>query len=280
VNIQTSIRVFVFFLTVEGVRVAARSSGEDVNVVVDMTEAGRKFAAPSPAHPVFYLPIVIGYREEGQSIAGEKPPPPAGEILPCFEAALARQGYRMVESTREKPALVVVFAWGSWNPVMVDLPPAPASSDGTSPYGELQNPAVPLNSGDMLGLVAGNTVHNLPWVPDFMTDLDRDAIRSDVKEPHYFALVAAFEWTNVRPHKRVLLWTAKMSIRSTGMWLAEILPAMIEGGGPFFGRETTRRQTVTVPLGPEGRVKLGELHIEAVGEDKLSEQKSPTGKKP
>jgi len=281
VSIQTVIRVFLVLLTVEGLRVFARPAGEDVNVVVDMTEAGRKFAAPSPAHPVFYLPIVIGYREEGQSVAGEKPPPPAEKILPFFATALARQGYRVVGSTRDKPALVLVFAWGSWNPVMVDLPSDLTSPDaGSPPSADLQDPAVSLNGGDMLGLVAGNTVRNLPWMPDSMINIDRDEIRADVKEPRYFAIVAAFEWTTGRPHKRLLLWTAKMSVRSTGVWLAEVLPTMIESGGSFFGHETTRRQTVTVPLAPEGNVKLGELHIEGVGEDKLPERKSSTEKKP
>jgi hypothetical protein len=42
----------------------------DVNVVVDMTDAGRKVAPPTKEKPAFYFPVLAGYREAGSLVAG------------------------------------------------------------------------------------------------------------------------------------------------------------------------------------------------------------------
>ena len=64
----------------------------DVNVIGDMTEAGHKLAPVSRERPVYYAPIVIGYRAEGDVSAGEKPPPKE-ETLARLAQALAERGY-------------------------------------------------------------------------------------------------------------------------------------------------------------------------------------------
>jgi hypothetical protein len=48
----------------------------DVNVVVDLTEAGRTVAPPTKEKPAFYYPVLAGYRESGSLVAGETSPPP------------------------------------------------------------------------------------------------------------------------------------------------------------------------------------------------------------
>jgi hypothetical protein len=55
----------------------------DVNVVVDMTDEGKKVAPPTKEKPAFYFPVVAGYREEGAIVAGEKKPPanPVAHLL-------------------------------------------------------------------------------------------------------------------------------------------------------------------------------------------------------
>ena len=73
---------------------ASPSEGE-VAVVVDMTDAGRKIATPTPDHPAFYVPVVVGYRSEGGQIAGEKPPPAPERVLRQLAVTLAEQGYRV-----------------------------------------------------------------------------------------------------------------------------------------------------------------------------------------
>jgi hypothetical protein len=238
-------------------------------VVVDVSEAGKKVAPPSPEHPAFYVPLVIGYREEGGVFAGEKAPPPQDVVLRHFAKTLAQQGYRVVGPDTGEPTLLLVFSWGSWNPLQ-DTMPIEASPDEAEPNvpppgpGELTRTLPSSNGRNMLALVAGNTVKNIPWMPSNMTNTELENVRSDVADNRYFAVVAAFDWAAAQEKKRVILWSAKMSIRSTGVWLDEILPSMIASGGPFFGRETRERQEVTVPLMRDGKVELGELQSKGV----------------
>jgi hypothetical protein len=242
------LRAGLGLVAVAGSAHAAAPAG-DVNVVVDMTEAGRQIAAPTSEHPAFYLPLVIGYREEGEKAAGNHAPPQE-EVLKVFAEELAQHGYRVMNVHRGAPTLLLVFSWGVWNPVTVQL------EEGGS--------SVALNAPELSLLVAGNTVKNLPIMPRWMTNIDREELRSDLKEDRFFAIVTAFKWTDQRPHQHVLLWTAKMSIPSRGLAFDQVLPALIATGGPFFGRETTKRQQVTVPLLREGRVNLGELQVKGI----------------
>jgi hypothetical protein len=246
---------------------AASDQGRAV-VVVDLTEAGRKIARPTPEHPAFYVPLVVGYRSEGGQVAGEHPPPLNDVVARQLGKTLAQEGYRVVGPGTGEPSLLLVFSWGTWNP-QVDLQAVddPRESDDPVPssgQGLLQKKIPSKAADDMLALVAGNTLKNLPSVPDYMTDTKRDAIREDMGEGRYFVVVAAFDWAAAKAHRRVMLWSAKMSIRSTGTWFDEVFPALIASGGPFFGRETHERQDVTVPLAPEGQVELGELKTKEI----------------
>lgn len=250
-------------------RVDAAPKEGDVIVVVDVSEAGKKVAPPSPEHPAFYVPLVIGYREEGGVLGGEKAPPPKDVVLRHFAKTLAEQGYRVVAPGTGEPTLLLVFSWGSWNPLH-DTMPIEASPDETESNlpppgpGELTRTLPSTNGRNMLALVAGNTVKNIPWMPSNMTNTELENVTSDAADNRYFAVVAAFDWAAAQEKKRVILWSAKMSIRSTGVWLDEILPAMIASGGPFFGRETLERQQVAVPLVRDGKVELGELQNKGV----------------
>jgi hypothetical protein len=265
----------VLFAGVLAPAFASPSEGE-VAVVVDMTDAGRKIAPPTPEHPAFYVPVVIGYRSEGGQVAGEKPPPPPERVMHQLAVTLAEQGYRVVGTKTGEPTVLLLFAWGSWNPQIDKVPfeedADPSKESDASPplptgSGGLERTVPSRNATDMLRLVAGNTINRLPMMPSYMTDVDRDAIRSDATENRYFVVVVAYDWAAMKQHKRVPLWTAKMSIRSTGSWFDEVFPALIKSGGPFFGRETLERQLVTVPLVREGHVELGELRNKGVVED-------------
>jgi hypothetical protein len=246
----------------------AASEEGDVAVVVDFTEAGRKIVRPTSEHPAYYVPLVVGYRSEGGQIAGQHAPPSNDAVAHQLAKALARQGYRVVGRGTGEPSLLLAFSWGTWNPqVDTDAVEDPRDADepqGSSGEGLLKRKIPSKAADDMVALVAGNTLKKLPPMPDYMTDVKRDAIREDIAESRYFVVVAAFDWAAAKEHKRVMLWSAKMSIRSTGTWFDEVFPALIASGGPFFGRETRERQEVTVPLAREGHVELGELENKGV----------------
>jgi len=214
----------------------------DVNVVVDLTEDGRKVAPPSREHPAYYFPVVAGYKEMGSIVAGEKKPPDA-PVAPLLAKALAAQGYLVVGPKTPAASLIFVFHWGYMNPTIDEV--------------ALGNPEdLPQqlfwNEKEMLGLVAGHTLGNLASIGSEREDVLRAA-----REDRYFVIVSAYDFAAAKEKKRKLLWVAKMSTPSNRVTLAEVLPAMIASGGPHFGRETDRPKSVTAPIAREGKVEVG-----------------------
>src|ERR1700733_11813401 len=71
-------------------------NGLRVDVVVDMTEAGKQIPRPTPDHPAYYYPVIRGYTEGGNILVGEKPPPPTADVMHMIAKALAEQGYLLM----------------------------------------------------------------------------------------------------------------------------------------------------------------------------------------
>ncbi|MSU24382.1 MAG: hypothetical protein EXS32_11230 [Opitutus sp.] len=211
----------------------------DVNVVVDMTEAGRKVAPPTKGQPAFYYPVLAGYRESGSLVAGEKSPPPT-PVAKLLAKALAAQHYYVMGAKTPTPTLILVFHWGYMNPQIDDT-------------GDDENPSqIFWNQKEMLALVAGNTVKN---VGSFSSE--REDILQNMRDDRYFVIVSAYDFEAAKEKKKVLLWQAKMSTPSNRVSLAQVIPSMITAGGPRFGRETKLPESVTAPLAKEGKVEIG-----------------------
>lgn len=211
----------------------------DVNVVVDMTDEGKKVAPPTKEKPVFYYPVLAGYREEGALVAGEKSPPP-NPVAHLLAKALAAQHYFVVGPKTPAPTLLLVFHWGYMNP-QIDENPDPDNPQKTF-----------WNEREMLALVAGNTVKN---VGSF--GRERDDILQAARDDRYFVIVSAYDFAAATQKKKTLLWRAKMSTPSNRVSLAEVIPSMITAGGPRFGRETKLPESVTAAIAKEGKVEIG-----------------------
>lgn len=211
----------------------------DVNVVVDMTEAGRAVSPPTKEKPAFYYPVLAGYREAGSLVAGEKSPPPA-PVAKLLAKALATQNYYVVGAQTPAPTLLLVFHWGYMNPQIDDL-------------GDAENPQQQFwNQREMLALVAGNTLKNIG-----VFDFKRDDVLQAARDERYFVLISAYDFAAAKEKKKKLLWQAKLSTPSNGVSLAEVLPGMISAGGPHFGRETKLPAMVNAPIAKEGKVEIG-----------------------
>jgi hypothetical protein len=211
----------------------------DVNVVVDMTEAGRKITPPTKESPAFYYPVLAGYRESGSLVAGETSPPPTA-VAKLIAKALAAQHYYVVGTKTPPPSLMLVFHWGYMNPQIDDI-------------GDSENPQQQFwNQREMLALVAGNTLKNINPV-----GFQREDVLIAAREDRYFVIVSAYDFEAAKTKKKVLLWQAKMSTPSNRVSLAEVIPSMITAGGPRFGRETKLPESVTTPLAKEGKVDIG-----------------------
>ena len=246
-------RLSPLFALLLSARALGAAAAWQVNVNVDLTDAGRKVAHPSPEHPVYYYPVVGGYRELGTAIAGEKPPP-ALPVVQHLARALARQGYLVsrrvsaaggdggILSLVPAPSLILVLHWGCMNPVAIDL-----TTDSNLP-----NVAV-ANESQELALVAGNSLNDLDL------NFEKEAVMQGIQQNRYFVTVVANDFAAYyRKHRKVMLWAAKMSMPSGGVEVASALPALIASGGPLFGRETRRPQWILLPA---GHVEVGEPRL-------------------
>ena len=231
----------------------------DVNVVVDMTEDGRKVAPPTKEKPAFYLPVLAGYRESGSIVAGEKSPP-RNEVAHLLAKALAAQHYHVMGPKTPPPSIILVFHWGYMNPQVDDV------GDANSPN------QVFWNQKEMLALVAGNTLSNLG-----MLSFEREDILQAARDDRYFVIVTAYDFEAAKEKKKKVLWQAKMSTPSNRVSLAEVIPSLINAGGPHFGRETKRPESVVTPLAKEGKVEVG---TPTVVPDRPAAPIATPGKKP
>jgi hypothetical protein len=215
----------------------------DVNVIVDLTPAGRKLTLPTPAQPAYYAPLIGGYHEEGETTAGDKRPP-QNFVLHEFAKALAAQGYLVAGAQTPVPSVLLVFHWGSLNPNIAE------SGDPDDPDQNF------LNEKKMVAMVAGQTLNNLnPFS-------ERQEAMLAARTNRYYVMVTAYDFAAAKQHRKIALWRAKMSMPSAGVELADVVPVLIDSGAAWFGRETLRPVRVTKPLGHEGTVNLGELKVE------------------
>ena len=219
-----------------------------VIVVGDVTEAGKKPPAPDDAHPVYYYPLVAGYKELGATIAGEKAPPPKNEVLHTLAVALAKQRY-LVMNAQHPPEQLLVFWWGSMNPEIQDF----GSNDPTE--------QVFFNQREMLALVGAYKAERLaPW--------EGQDLRTAARDDRYFAILLAFDFAAARQHQKKLLWMAKMSTASVGTDLATVIPALAASGGPAFGRDTPPSWVDSAKSLKEGHVVLAPIELKEVVPEK------------
>lgn len=235
--------VRVFFTLGVGLILAASGAGAPrtcaVNVNVSLTEAGKKLAPPTKAKPVYYYPLLAGWREEGPAEAGEKAPISAALVKPLARA-LAQQGFLVVGHGTPPPTLLLVFHWGALN---VD------GEESEDEDGEPQKQV--FNQAKMLALVGGSTFGALDL------NFEREAVMQAAEEDRYFVLVSAFDYADAVKKKKTLLWRARMSTPSRGVVMTEVVQALVDSGAPHFGRATVRPVWTEAPV-RAGRVEMGE----------------------
>jgi hypothetical protein len=212
----------------------AAAWAKDVTVVVDMTAEGREAAHPTPDNPMYYSPVVRGYQEIGSVVAGEKPPSPH-DVVRAVAVELAKQGYRVINTAHPAPDIVIDVSWGYINPT---------SDDANGLF---------YNQGQAYALVLGNTIYNTMQVESFNHQQFMDA----AKDPRYFIILTAYDYAAfASQRKHVVLWEAKMSSPTNGVFFDDVLTSLVKAGGPHFGRETTNHPDLE-PAVPNGHVEVG-----------------------
>jgi NAD(P)-dependent dehydrogenase (short-subunit alcohol dehydrogenase family) len=181
---------------------ALAARGADVIVYSRVADAGRKLAAPTADHPVYYLLVSGGFNEAGQTVRGERSPPPA-VVEKLVRGALGAQGY--VAASRQSPHIdiFIVFNWGYLNPIVVSTfaegranPRNPGEQPPLIEHREI------LNDQQMLGLLGVAALDNR----HFATEDQVRQIAQAAGDNRYFVVLSARPTTSRRSRTRSESW--------------------------------------------------------------------------
>ena len=245
-----------------------------VDVVVDLTDAGKKIVRPAPDHPAYYVPFPMGYKEDGAVVVNfQKKPPSAVEVQAMMGRVLEQQGYRIM-TKQDHPTLVLYYWWGYVAPQIVkwgnrQSQEEAAGAPESGGYVSMGQGDSFTNEAEMLSIVAGETMDD----KFDTTDLQKMELVRAAQSARWYVLVSAFDFNswlkNLKEVKKgekavdqpVLLWRAHISTELWGHYLDQVLPTLIATAGPMLGRETKRPELIRVPIIPNGRVILGQPEV-------------------
>jgi hypothetical protein len=255
--------LFALGLCILGLTAAAAAKKDKAEVVAnaELTEEGRQTLRPTPGKPVYYVPMIHGWNETGKIVAGEEPPKRA-DLLRHLGQALAKEGYILQalrpDANTTMPSLIIDIAWGYMNPDVVetgaldlgDIASAGLRNDPT------QATAVDFNPNDMMTLVVGPNLGRLTA----LSPADWEKVGIAVGEGRYFIVVSAYDFASSLKGEQKLLWCTRMSTARQGVWMNDVVPALVATGASLFGRESGLPTWKAYPV-REGRVDLGELQV-------------------
>ena len=215
---------------------ALRAQDCRVDLVIDMTDAGRALAQPTADSPAFYFPLAAGYREIGnigKTSLQTSPPPATVENL--FFGALAASNYRLL-TKQSAPTLLLIFEWGY-------IVPHVGRAVGAGGTTELADDSD--ETAAMTSIVGGDWLNSLP-----MDDVGSESqvLLGAVKVPRYYVKITALDFKSSMQKKRVVLWIARVSTEAEGLSLADALPTLISAAGPKFGKETVKPLLFAAPV--------------------------------
>ena len=256
----------------------------EVSANADLTAAGRKIPKPASGQPVYYVPVILGWHEEGALVAGEEPPKRAA-VLREIGQALAKQGYVLQalrpDANTTVPSLIITVEWGYINPVITH---EGAMSQTTRDGGTMavegmrddptQRESTYLNQRDMVSIVAGSAIQRQAH----FTEADWQKLNEAFAEDRYYIIVSAYDFAASLKGEHVLLWRTRMSTPRQGVWMRDIVPALVAGGSALFGRETDVPEWREFRV-RDGTIKLGPLEIKD-GDVRPEEMKPAPEKKP
>jgi hypothetical protein len=209
-------------------------------LVVAETPSGAPSAQGSP---IAYAAFDGGYIEAGDSIAGDTPPTPE-MVSQSLRAALANQNFQAGASS---PAVVLTYHWGV---LRVDR------RQIRVPYGIKSNleARIELVSTHELGAEVENHIllgeksgqMNADAASTAIMGGPADTVREDSRQPRIFVIVSAYDYQGLLHREAKLLWRVKLSAREQSGEMDQVIPALIAGGAPYFGKDLDRVKTVEV----------------------------------
>ena len=233
---------------------AALRKTAEVIVNIDMTADGKKIERPTPEKPAYYVPVILGYHEQGEIVGGEKPPSRV-EVIRQLGKALAKEGYVLQalrpDANKTVPSLILVFEWGYLNPLITDYG-EDSTVMGADSSEAIAHVTANFNQNEMLTLVAGDAAYRQAS----LSTSEWEKLRDAMSEGRYYVVVTAFDFAASLKGEKILLWRARMSTERQGVWMDDVVPALVASGAPIFGREQDRPRIFSQPM-REGKVEVG-----------------------
>jgi hypothetical protein len=201
--------------------------------------------------PETFAALDGGYIEAGDPIAGDTAPT-AEQVSQSLRAALANQGMQPSPS----PSVVLTYHWGV---LRID------HRQIRVPYGIKTNleARIELVSTHQLGAEVENHI----LLNEKSGNINQDAVSTrimggpavtvgeEASQPRIFVIVSAYDYQGLLHRDAKLLWRVKMSAREQSGEMAQVIPALLAGGAPYFGKDLESVKTVEVTPGtvPQGQ---------------------------
>ena len=221
----------------------------NMTVVTEMTNYGRMMRPVSPEQPMYYVAESGGFRQLGETVGGEKSPAVA-DLERALKKSLAANGYLPATENGPRPALVLIYTWGSHNAV---------DRETARLFPELARRNI-LERSLLVGGI--NFTNNLGRTMEFgesildLTD-KQEYLTYQAANDCYFVIASAYDYAAVAHSEKMLLWRTKMTVNAQGISMTESLPPLIATAAPFLGREMAEPEIISRRVNRKGHVEIG-----------------------
>jgi hypothetical protein len=236
-------------------------------VATDVSEAGKKLPPVSTEHPAYFELKTAGYREIGDTAAGEKTLKPE-QIEPTLLKALASGGYHPAKEG-QAPSLLIVYRWGVHSPLDPDALDGNArilnQLDRAAMIGGEKFAAELMEAYRERATFAAISRGMPPEMREFadpvnilkMRDQKTYLMVEGTGDDIYYIVASAYDHASMKAGRPVHLWRTRVTVPSNGVTQEITLPTMLVTAGPFFGKETDRAEIISRRTVPEGSVEIG-----------------------
>lgn len=243
----------IFVLAAAPVPAAAESSGGrpglqiPVVIVAERFGPGATVPLPTPENPVSFVAVRGGFIQEGDGNTREEPAD-APVIARELRRVLGSQHY-LPAGAQAAPSLVVICHWGlvGRNAHQTRL----LSGIDSNLKARLALVATAQQAGEienfLLSRLQGRT--NPAYPIPINLSLPARGILDRTRNARWFVVVSAYDFPALVRHEHRLVQRVKMSTdQRPDLTLAEVLPALLQAGGPYFGRNLVAPKILSVPL--------------------------------
>jgi hypothetical protein len=229
-------------------------------VVAEQANPKTAPALPAPDRPAYYVAYDGGYIEAGDPIAGEVPPP-AAVVAQALHGSLTSQNY-LPAKAQSAPTLLLTYHWGilnrdsfqirNINRIQPNLAARIALVATARQARDIEDDVMEerlarIDRAFRVPAFRGMRAHEL-------LDLAQDC--------RYFVIVSAYDFGALSHREAKLLWRVKLSTVSPGNSMADALPALLNGGAPYFGHNMKDTLGITAPLFPTVPAAAGIANME------------------